>query len=67
MADMQTHIEGIESALRAISPDIAREEWVKVAMSLKSALGDDGLVLFNDWSKSALTHDLQPTDSSRDL
>lgn len=40
----------IESALSFISPNIAREEWARVAMALKSELGDLGSGLFHGWS-----------------
>lgn len=58
---MQTHLEEIESALRAISPDIARGEWVKAGMALRSELGDSGFSLFDEWSKAGDTYSATDT------
>lgn len=40
----------IQSALQTISPDLPREEWVKVGMAIKSELGEAGFSLFDEWS-----------------
>ncbi|MEO5334451.1 MAG: DUF3987 domain-containing protein, partial [Magnetococcus sp. YQC-5] len=61
MSGSQTHLEEIESALRAISPDIARGEWVKVAMAMRSEVGDSGFSLFDDWSKAGGTYNAVDT------
>jgi putative DNA primase/helicase len=42
-----------EEALAYISPDICRDEWVQVAMALKSELGDDGYAVFDTWSQGS--------------
>jgi putative DNA primase/helicase len=40
----------LEDALRYVSPDPNYEEWVVVGMSLKHALGEAGLALWDYWS-----------------
>ncbi|MBF0629284.1 MAG: DUF3987 domain-containing protein [Magnetococcales bacterium] len=56
-----TTLDDIRSALHAISPNLAREEWVKVAMALKSELSDSGLTLFDEWSKAGDTYNAADT------
>ncbi|HMO45916.1 MAG TPA: DUF927 domain-containing protein [Rubrivivax sp.] len=43
----------IEAVLNCIPPDMPRDEWARVAMALKSELGDAGFALFNTWSARA--------------
>jgi len=45
--------ENIESALFYLSPDIEREEWVKIAMCVKDGLNGDGEELFDRWSQQS--------------
>jgi putative DNA primase/helicase len=46
--------ELIRSALECIPADLPRDEWVRVAMSIKSEYPEDmGLDLFMDWSATA--------------
>jgi putative DNA primase/helicase len=40
----------MESALQALSPDMAHDDWVAVGMALKDALGDAGYRLWDYWS-----------------
>lgn len=40
----------IRAALDCIPPDLSRDEWARVAMAIKSELGDDGFSLFDTWS-----------------
>lgn len=48
----------IASALHAISPDLARSEWARLGMALKSELGDaEGFDLFDSWSKLGQGYD----------
>jgi putative DNA primase/helicase len=49
--------ERIRAALSHVSPDLPREEWVRVAMALKAELGEAGFALFDDWSKSGASYD----------
>ena len=51
---MATHDEVIE-ALRFIPAD-DRETWVRMGMAVKSALGEDGFALWNEWSQSGSTY-----------
>lgn len=39
-----------EQALQFISPDISRDDWAQIGMSLKSEFGDAGFALFDAWS-----------------
>lgn len=48
-----TTAEQIEEALQYISPDMEREEWAKIGMSIKSEMGDYGITLFDTWSQGA--------------
>lgn len=47
-----TNTASIEAALSYI-PANDREIWLKIGNALKTELGTDGFVLFNDWSTSA--------------
>ncbi len=40
----------LESALQALAPDMAHDEWVHIGMALKAALGDAGFRLWDYWS-----------------
>ncbi len=43
----------VERMMAAIDPDtLSYEDWVKVGMSLKSCMGDDGLQIWDEWSSS---------------
>lgn len=48
--------ESIREALFSISPDLPRDEWVKVAMALKDGFGDDGFTLFDAWSSNGQSY-----------
>lgn len=43
----------LESALSALRPDCAYNDWIGIGMALKSALGDGGLRLWDYWSSKA--------------
>ncbi|MFZ2650461.1 MAG: DUF927 domain-containing protein [Burkholderiaceae bacterium] len=43
--------ESIRAALAFIPPDLPRDDWARVAVALKSELGDAGFDLFDEWSK----------------
>ncbi|MBF0184727.1 MAG: PriCT-2 domain-containing protein, partial [Magnetococcales bacterium] len=46
--------EAIQDALRhIINADLPYDEWVRVGMAIKGALGDAGVSLFADWSASS--------------
>lgn len=46
------------AALDCVSPDLPREEWVRVGMALKSELGDsEGFALFDAWSRNGQSYD----------
>lgn len=47
----------IEAALSVIPPDVDRDTWVRVAMALKSELGDDGFSVFDAWSQNGASYD----------
>jgi putative DNA primase/helicase len=42
----------IEAALLTLDPNISREKWARIAMALKSELGDGGFSMFDSWSQS---------------
>lgn len=48
--------ENVRSALSYISPDLPRDEWVKVGMAIKNALNGSGLGVFDEWSKSGQSY-----------
>jgi putative DNA primase/helicase len=43
--------ELVKAALACIAPDVERETWVRLAMAIKSELGDAGFDVWNDWSQ----------------
>ena len=63
----QTHItpELIRAALAHIPASLAREEWARVGMAIKSEFPDDtGRDLFEAWSATADEHDASATRST---
>ena len=51
-------IDNIRAALRHISPECTRTEWVKIGLSLRHHFHDDvdtGLAIYDEWSSGALT------------
>lgn len=64
-----TELDRATDALRFISPDLSREDWVRVAMALKSEFGEDGFLPFDNWSmggKSYKANDTKDTWKSVD-
>lgn len=55
----QHSAEEIRAALAHVPPDLPREEWVRVAMALKSELGEAGRDLFDSWSAGGKTYDVR--------
>ena len=53
----------IAEALRWISPDCGREEWVRILMAVKAALGDEGRAIADAWSQGS---DRYRADAFRD-
>ena len=53
--------ELIRAALACIPPDLPREEWARVGMSLKAELGAAGFDLFDTWSQGSEAYN--PTDA----
>ena len=47
---MTTELDNIATALETISAD-DRDDWVMCAMAVKSALGDDGFEVWDNWSR----------------
>jgi putative DNA primase/helicase len=56
-----TEAETIRAALSFIPPDLPRDEWARVAMALKSELGEDGFDLFDEWSARGETYKAKGT------
>ncbi|MCP5265719.1 MAG: DUF927 domain-containing protein [Burkholderiaceae bacterium] len=46
----------IRAALAFVSPDLPRDEWVKVAFSIKAELGEPGFALFDEWSQGGKSY-----------
>jgi putative DNA primase/helicase len=54
-------LDQIRAALACIPPDLPRDEWARVAMALKSELGEAGFDLFDAWSKTGEKYDATAT------
>ena len=55
-----TSAADISAALQYISPDMDRDNWVRIGMAIQSELGDAGFDLFDTWSSSGETY--QPAE-----
>lgn len=51
-----TELDKAHEALKFISPDLARDDWVKVGMALKNEFGDNGFSLFDEWSRGGKSY-----------
>lgn len=51
----------IRAALDAIPADMPRDEWARLAMALKSELGDEGFEMFDSWSQRGVNYDAKAT------
>lgn len=51
----------IRDALAYISPNLPRDNWVKVAMAIKEGLNGNGFDLFDEWSHGGLTYNQNDT------
>lgn len=49
-------LKRIESALACIPPDIDRDTWARLAMALKSELGEAVFEIFDTWSQGAASY-----------
>ena len=49
-------IENVRNALGYISPDLEREEWAKIGMSVKEGLNGSGFEVFDEWSKGGTSY-----------
>lgn len=54
-------VDAIRAALACITPDLPRDVWARVAMALKSELGEAGFELFDTWSKGGETYQAKAT------
>lgn len=54
-----TDLKEIEDALRVLNPDMPYEDWIRMGMALRHALGEGGFALWRDWSSrgSKYTHE----------
>jgi putative DNA primase/helicase len=64
MIQRQHSAEEIRAALAHVPPDLPREEWVRVAMAIKSELGEAGRELFDSWSAGGKTYDSRAVRST---
>ena len=59
-------IDTIRAALKFISPDCNRTDWVKIGLALRHHFHDDpetGLTIYDEWSSGALSSDGEEPDS----
>ena len=54
-------LDTIRAALDCIPADLPRNEWARVAMALKSELGEAGFELFDTWSQRGETYKAKAT------
>ena len=54
-------LDTIRAALDCIPADLPRNEWARVAMALKSELGEAGFDLFDTWSQRGETYKAKDT------
>ncbi len=54
-------VDAIRAALRCIPADLPRDEWARIAMALKSELGEAGFELFDNWSKGGAKYAAKAT------
>ncbi|MCF6808194.1 PriCT-2 domain-containing protein, partial [Thiotrichales bacterium 19S9-12] len=58
-------IDKIKNALAHISPDCSRNEWVEIAMAIKSEVDSEvGFELFNNWSSLSEKYNQKDTAST---
>lgn len=50
MSNHRITLEVVRQALAYLSPDVDRETWVRIAMSIKSEFGDAGFDAWDEWS-----------------
>ena len=58
---MNLSLETIRAALDCIAPDLPRSEWARIAMALKSELGEAGFDLFDAWSQRGEAYNARAT------
>jgi putative DNA primase/helicase len=51
-------------ALRFLSPDCGRGDWVRIGMAVKAALGDAGFSLWDAWSQGGAGYDAKDAASA---
>ncbi|MBF0632752.1 MAG: AAA family ATPase [Magnetococcales bacterium] len=54
--DQWYSLDEIKSALSALTPNVDRDEWVRIAMALKAGLGDEGFQVFDSWSSGGTAY-----------
>lgn len=59
-----TSLVDIYASLQFISPDISRDDWVRVGMALHHELGDAGFALFDTWSSNGRTYKAEDAKST---
>ena len=57
MSTANSNTADIEAALSFISPDIGREEWIRLGMALHDELGSSGFDLWDGWSQCSDKYD----------
>lgn len=64
MASRRHSADTVRQALEFLSPDIVRDDWVRIAMAIKSELDEAGFELFEEWSSRADSYDARATHST---
>ena len=57
-------VETIRAALACIPADMPRDEWARIAMALKSELGEGGFELFDTWSQQGEKYSAKATQET---
>ena len=60
----QPSLQDIQDALEFISPDIPRDDWVRVGMGIKNEFGDAGFDSFDNWSMAGKSYKAASTKSA---
>jgi putative DNA primase/helicase len=55
-ASILTTPENVQSALSHISPDLPRDEWVRIGMAVNDGLNGQGFEIFDQWSQGGKTY-----------
>jgi len=64
-AQQRGTVDAVNAAMRHIgNPDLHYDEWIRIGMALKGALGEEGRSLFDAWSRRSAKYDEDATIES---